>query len=322
MLAPLRHTLPTRLTPLPRLRRARIAASLAAAAALVLSACGGSTPSADPNSSQPAGPIAVVAGENFWGNIIGQIGGRHVQVTSIISDPNADPHEYESDARAAASLARAKFVLENGLGYDDFMTKLLSASPSSGRRVLSVQQILSITGADANPHIWYDTARLPEVVAAVVAELARLDPADSAEFTANGQAFDASLAPILAVIAKIRTKYSATAVAYTERVPGYLVDAAGLKLGVAASFAQAIEDGNDPTPADTTAFDDAIQNKTVKVLLYNGQVTDSETDRIKQQASKAGVPIVGVTETLPGTDADFQTWQLRQATELLTALGG
>jgi zinc/manganese transport system substrate-binding protein len=188
--------------------------------------------------------------------------------------------------------------------------------------VLSVAKILDIGGDDPNPHIWYDTARLPEVSAAIVTELGKRDPADAAQFAANGAAFTASLDPLLAVIASIKTSYAGMPVAYTERVPGYLIEAAGLTLGIPATFAQAIEDGNDPSPSDTAAFDKAITTRTVKVLLYNAQVTDSTTDKIKALATKSGVPIVGVTETLPASDKNFQAWQLRQDQDLLHALGG
>jgi zinc/manganese transport system substrate-binding protein len=266
--------------------------------------------------------VNVVAGENFWGDIISQLGGSHVHVTSIISDPNADPHEYESDAKDAAAIARADLVVDNGLGYDDFMGKLLSASPSSRRDELTVAKVLGIGGDNPNPHIWYDTARLPAVSAALVTELSKLDPSDTAQFAANGASFGASLDPLLATIATIKSKYAGDSIAYTERVPGYLVSAAGLKLGIPASFAQSIEDGDDPNPADTAAFNQAVNRKSVKVLLYNAQVTDSTTDKLKALATKAGVPIVGVTETLPSTDANFQAWQLRQDQELLKALGG
>jgi zinc/manganese transport system substrate-binding protein len=284
--------------------------------AVVVAACGSSGGGSTP------GVVNVVAGENFWGDIVSQLGGAHVHVTSIISDPNADPHEYESSAKNAAAIAKADVVIENGLGYDDFMDKLLSASPRSGRDVLSVAKILSIGGDNPNPHIWYDTARLPAVAAAIVTELSARDPADAAVFAANEKTFVASLDPLLAVITQIKARYAGTAVAYTERVPGYLIDAAGLKLGIPASFAQAIEDGNDPSPADTSAFDDAITSKSVKVLLYNAQVTSPTTDKIKSLATKSGVPIVGVTETLPAGDKTFQAWQLAQDQDLLHALGG
>jgi zinc/manganese transport system substrate-binding protein len=308
---------------MPRVRPVLIAvSSLALTASLAACDSGGKYVAAAPAASVGEGVVNVVAGENFWGNVIAQIGGTHVKVTSIISDPNTDPHSYESDTADAAALARADFVLENGLGYDDFLDKLLAASPRTGRDVLSVQRVLNIVGADANPHIWYDTARLPEVATAISSELAKRDPADAATFAANARVFTASLTPILDVISQIKAKYAGAEIAYTERVPGYLTEAAGLRLGVPATFTQAVEDGNDPSPADTAAFDSAITGRTVKVLLYNGQVTDDETTKIKQLATRSGVPIVGVTETLPPTDHDFQAWQLRQAQELLQALGG
>jgi zinc/manganese transport system substrate-binding protein len=290
----------------------RVVAALLLAAAVALTACS----SIDPVHN---GVVDVVAGENFWGDIIGQLGGPHVKVTSIISDPNTDPHEYESNAKNAAAIARADLVVVNGLGYDDFMNKLVSASPRTGREVLSVQKILGLPD-DVNPHIWYDTARLPTVAAAIVAALSQRDPSAAAEFSANEKTFDTSLDPLLDEISAIKMKYGGTSIAYTERVPGYLVDAAGLKLGIPSSFPQAIEDGNDPSPSDTAAFDQAITSKSVKVLLYNGQVTDAATDKIKKLATSSGVPIVAVTETLPAGDRNFQAWQLRQDQDLHAAL--
>lgn len=285
---------------------------------LLLAACSGS-----PAPSSGTGTtIGVVAGENFWGDIAQQIGGDHVTVTSIIKDPDADPHEYESDAVDAAALASAKLVIENGLGYDDFMTKLLDASPNSDREVVSVQKVLHITGSSPNPHIWYDTARMPEVANAIQQALSTADPANAATYAANAQAFDDSLKPIEQTIATIASKYGGTKIAYTERVPGYLTEAAGLTLGTPQSFTEAVEQGQDPSPAANIAFERAITNRTVKVLLYNGQVTDSETTNIKKLATDAGVPVVAVTETIPATDEDYQSWQLRQARAILTALGG
>lgn len=270
-----------------------------------------------------SGPIRVVAAENFWGNVAAQIGGSHVQVTSIISGPDTDPHEYESSTRNAAEIARAGLVIQNGLGYDDFIGKLLSASSSSSSdKLLRIDEVMSVSGDNPNPHLWYDTAKLPLVASAIAAALGHLDPAHAATFTANAAAFTASLAPLTALIADIKAHYAGIAIAYTERVPGYLVDAAGLRLGVPASFAQSVEDGNDPSASDTAAFDDALRGHRVKALLYNSQVADSTTDKIKSQAVQSGVPVVGVSETIPASDKDFQSWQLRQARELLTALGG
>jgi zinc/manganese transport system substrate-binding protein len=296
---------------------------IAAVAAAVTMAAGCSSSSPAPSSGAAAsGPIEVVASTNVWGDIAKQIGGEHVNVTSIMSDPNADPHEYEADAKTAATLSKSQFVVENGLGYDGFMDKLLAASPNPSRKVLDAADVMQVTGSDANPHIWYDIPKIPDVATAIAEQLGTLDPADAATFTANAKTFTDSLAPINDAIANIKTKYSGAPIGYTERVPGYLVDAAGLKLATPASFAQSIEDGNDPSPADNAGIDKALTDKAIKVLLYNGQVTSPATDAVKQLAAKSGVPVVGVTETLPPTDKDFQAWQLRQITEITTALGG
>jgi zinc/manganese transport system substrate-binding protein len=310
--------------------RLRIAASAGALAvtALMLAACN-STSSTSTSSTTPPGPtssaaapISVVASTNVWGDIAKQIGGDHVIVTSIMSDPNADPHEYEADAKTAAALSKAQFVIENGLGYDDFMDKLLAASPNPSRAVLNAADAMKISGADANPHIWYDISKIPDVATAIADQLAKMDSADAATFSANAKTFTDSLTPINTAIANIKAKYPGAPVGYTERVPGLLVEAAGLTLATPASFAQSIEDGNDPSPADNAAIDAALTDKKIKVLLYNGQVTSPATDAVKQLAQKSGVPVVGVTETLPPTDKDFQDWQLRQINEIATALGG
>jgi zinc/manganese transport system substrate-binding protein len=312
--------------------RPRIAAAVGALAAttLMLAACNSTsstgtsstTPSGSTSGTAAAAPVNVVASTNVWGDIAKQVGGDHVNVTSIMSDPNADPHEFEADAKTAAALSKSQFVVENGLGYDDFMDKLLAASPNPSRVVLNAADAMKISGQDANPHIWYDTAKVPDVATAIADQLGKLDPADAATFTANAKTFNDSLTPINAAIANIKAKYPGAPVGYTERVPGYLVEAAGLKLATPASFAQSIEDGNDPSPADNAAMDAAITNKAIKVLLYNGQVTSPATDAVKELAQKSRVPVVGVTETLPPTDKDFQNWQLRQINEIVTALGG
>jgi zinc/manganese transport system substrate-binding protein len=313
-----------------RIRIGTAALGALAAAAVTLAACS-SGPSNAPSTTSASGsnpsaaashPINVVASTNVWGDITKQIGGDHVDVTSILSDPNADPHQYESDAKTAAAVSKAQFVVENGLGYDDFMDKLLAASPNPNRTVLNAADVMKISGPDANPHIWYDITAVPDVASAITDQLGKLDPADAATFTANAKMFTDSLAPVTAATDNIKTKYPGAPVGYTERVPGYLVEAAGLKLVTPESFARSIENGNDPSVADNAAMDATVTSKAIKVLLYNGQVTSPATQAVRQLAQSSGVPVVGVTETLPPTDKNFQAWQLRQINEITTALGG
>ena len=283
--------------------------------AVALAGCG-SHPS-----SVSSTQVDVVAAENFWGDITRQIGGEHVNVTSVISDPNADPHLYESDAKTAAEVSKARLVIINGLGYDEFMDRLLSASPNHNRAVLTAADVMQISGRDANPHIWYDIVKLPGVASAIAAQLSALDPGDAATFTANAKTFSDSLAPINVAIASIKTKHAGAPVGYTERVPGYLVEAAGLKLATPTSFARAIEDGNDPSPADNMAMDTAVRSKAIKALLYNEQTDSPAVEALKTLARQSGVPIVGVTETLPPADSNFQQWQLAQVNQVAQALG-
>jgi zinc/manganese transport system substrate-binding protein len=285
-------------------------------AAGVLAGCGSSQPPAIP------GVVRVVAGENFWGNVAAQIGGRHVRVTSILTSPTADPHLYESDVADAVAVAEAGLVIQNGAGYDEFLSQLLGATRHPGRVVVTVQDVLGATGLDVNPHFWYDIPRVPEVARAIEAALARLEPGDAGAFAAGLAAFDASLRPVEAVIGEIRRRYPGAPVAYTERVPGYLLAAAGLKVLTPAGFAAAIEDGTDPSPDDTVLMDGLCTGREIKVLLYNAQVVSPVTQHVEALARQARIPVVGVTETMPPSFGSYQAWQLSQAGALLRALGG
>jgi zinc/manganese transport system substrate-binding protein len=266
--------------------------------------------------------VKVVAGENFWGNIAAQIGGPHVQVTSILSSPGTDPHLYESDVASALAVAQARLVIANGAGYDDFMSQLLAATVNAGRVALSVQAVLGAYRPDVNPHFWYDIPRVPRVAAAIEAALARLEPGDATVFAAHLAAFDASLRPVEAVIASIRRRYPGAPVAYTERVPGYLLQAAGLEVVSPPGFAAAIENGNDPSPGDTARMFRLITGHKAKVLLYNAQATSPMTQQVRALARRSGIPVVPVTETMPPSFRSYQAWQLAQATALLDALAG
>jgi zinc/manganese transport system substrate-binding protein len=266
--------------------------------------------------------VRVVAGENFWGSIAAQVGGRHVRVTSIISSPNADPHLYEADVANALAVAEAGLVIENGAGYDAFLPQLLGATRHPGRIVVSAQQVLRAAGPDVNPHFWYDIPRVPRVARAIEAALARLDPRDARVFATNLASFDRSLRPAEAVIARIRRRYPGAPVAYTERVPGYLLAAAGLRVLTPPAFAAAIEDGVDPGPGDTAMMDGLLTGHKVKVLLYNAQASSPVTQHVRSLARQAGIPVVAVTETMPASFHSYRAWQLAQAGALLRALGG
>lgn len=310
---------------------------LSLVAAVLLGACstavtpspslaGGATPPAiGPGSSGGVSPVdvgpplPVLGAENFYADLLTQIGGARVAATSLLNDPNADPHAYESSPQAAAAVADAKLVVVNGLGYDDFMQKLLAASPKASRVVIDVQQLLGLA-ADVNAHIWYDPATMPRVAAAAETALATLEPANAAYFAAREQAYLASLVPLTAKIAELKAKDAGAPVAFTEPVAGDLAQAIGLQVLTPEGFQKAIEDGTDPAPADVAREHDLLTGKKVRVLLFNSQVITPLTTQIHDLAVANGIPVVGVAETLPPQFHSFVDWQLAQMDELGQAL--
>jgi zinc/manganese transport system substrate-binding protein len=279
---------------------------------VLATACGGEP--------QAAGSgLAVVASTNVYGDIAAQIGGAHVDVTSILTDPNADPHLFEPGTRNGLAVSKARLLIENGVGYDDFMGRLANAAPSSDRVVVSVGDALGVHGRDANPHLWYDVPRLPQIAAAIADGLRRADPPHADAYRTGLRRFTRSLRPLDRAVRTIRGRFAGRAVAYTEPVPGYLLDAAVLRNLAPREFTRAIENGTEPSPQAVAAMDDLVRKHRIAVLLYNSQAVSPITARIRAEATTAGIPVVGVTETLP-SGLHFQQWQLRQCRALERAL--
>jgi zinc/manganese transport system substrate-binding protein len=263
--------------------------------------------------------VKVVASTNVYGDIARQIGEPYVSVTSILTDPNADPHLFEPGTRNALAVSRARLLIENGVGYDAFMTRLESATPTGDRVVVTIADALHVSGKDANPHLWYAVPQLGTIATAIANGLQRVDPARAAQYRAGARRFVTSLAPLRREVAAIGTADHGAPVAYTEPVPGYLVTAAGLRNLAPAAFTRAIENGTEPSPAAVSAMTQLVTQHRVRVLLYNNQAVSPITTRIRSAAQRAGIPVVGVSETLP-PHLTFQAWQLRQARALAAAL--
>jgi zinc/manganese transport system substrate-binding protein len=281
-------------------------------AVLGLGACG---PSASPSGTT----IAVLGTENFYADLLAQIGGSRVTASSILNDPSADPHEYEANPATAKLVADSKLAIVNGIGYDDFMEKLLGASPRPDRIVINVQDVLGVKD-DVNVHVWYDPATMPKVAEAATQALAKLDPPNAAYFAAQKEKYLASLKPLNDKISALKAKYSGAPIAFTENVAGYLTDTIGLEVLTPPEFMEAIESGTDPAPADVAEERDLITGHKVRALLYNSQVTSPLTEQIRDLAVKNNVPVVAVAETIPSRFKTFQEWQLAQLDELEKAL--
>lgn len=288
--------------------------SLALASAALVIACSSGT---GPASS---GKINAVAGENFYGDLISRVGGNLVAVTSILSDPNVDPHSYESSTLNAQQVADATLVVENGLGYDAFVDKLIAAAPRSDRKVVDAQKLLGVADG-SNPHIWYDPQTMPKVARAVADAIESLQPASKSTVEANLQTYLSSFAPLTAKISEMKGSFPGLPVAITEPVAGYLITALGWKSLTPEGFAKSIEDGTDPAPVYVAGEQDLLTGHKVKVLLYNSQATSPVTESVKTLAGTSKIPVVGVSETISKPGESFVDWQLAQLNEIEAALG-
>jgi len=271
------------------------------------------------STTSSSGVIHVVAAENFWGSLITQLGGKRVSVTSIVSDPNADPHEYESNTANAIAIANAQFVIINGAGYDTWAQQLIAASNTPHQVVLNVQELINQTG-DANPHFWYSPTYVNETAKAMYQDLVSIDPSHASYYTQQYDALKASLAVYNGRIAEIKQQFGGVKVASTEGIFVYLANATGLDLVSPPAFMEAVSEGNDPPAQSIVQFDQLITNGTVKVLVYNAQTVTPLTQSTKALASQYNIPIVPVTETIQPPDASFQVWMNAQLIILQNAL--
>ena len=298
----------------------RRSAPLALALVAVASGCGRSGSPGAPAARGGGGGLVVVAAENFWGSIAAQLGGGRASVSSIIVNPDTDPHAYEPNARDARALAGAQLVIVNGLGYDAWADRLLAASPLSGRLVLNVGRALEL-GAGANPHQWYSPAHVQQIVDRISAAYERLDPADTSYFAQRRVTFlTAGLARYQALRREIRAEFAGAPVGYSESIFQPLGEDLGLRLMTPYSFAKAIAEGTDVTAQDKRLVDAQVSQRQIKVWIYNSQNVTPDVQRVNALVRAHNIPIVTVTETLAPASASFEQWQVAQLEALRAAL--
>ena len=268
--------------------------------------------------SQAAGaPLAVVAAENVYGDVAAQIGGGDVSATSILDRPNQDPHLFEASASVARALAEARIAVAEGGGYDPWMAALLAASPSPERTTIVVADLMG-KRPGANPHLWYDPATMPRVAGALTAAMILADPAHETAYRGRLAGFHRSLEPLMAKIATMRNRFAGVPVAATEPIFGPMATALGLSMHE-ARFQLAVMNGTEPGASDVAAFEDDLRGRRVHALVTNTQVSNPSVARLVALATSAGVPVVGVTETLPAR-THYQGWMLEELGALEAAL--
>jgi zinc/manganese transport system substrate-binding protein len=265
-------------------------------------------------------PFTVVAAENFWGSIAAQLAGNRATVQSIIVNPDTDPHSYEPTPSDARTMAVSKIAIVNGIGYDGWASKLLDASPWSGRIVVDTGQVLGLQDGD-NPHQWYSPESVHTVIDAIVAALDKADPSARRYFAARELAFESKgLARYNSLRAEIRRSYAGVPVGYSESIFEPLGTSLGLELATPAGFAKAVAEGTDVSAGDLQTVERQLRRRQVKVWVFNSQNVTPDVQRLNGIAKAAHVPVVTVTETLSPATLDFEQWQVAQLGRLRVAL--
>jgi len=302
------------------LRAALATAAAGAAVALLAAGCATTAPGTAAIPGADA-KVAVVAAENFWGSIAAQLGGSHVAETSIVTNPDTDPHSYEATASDARTIAAARIFIQNGIGYDtSWAPKLVAANPSSDRTVITVGNVVGLKDGD-NPHQWYSKTSVYKVIDAITAAYKQAAPGDAAYFDARKSTFEnQDLAQYNQLSADIRAKYAGTPIGASESIVSPLAESLGLTMLTPNSFLKDISEGDDPTAADKTLIDQQISTKAVKVYVYNSQNSTPDVQAQVALARQRGIPVTTVTETLAPAGDSFEQWQVAQLRALEAAL--
>lgn len=258
--------------------------------------------------------IKVVAAENFYGEVAQAVGGDRVEVTSILSNPEQDPHAYEPTADASKVVADGKVVVYTGIGYDDWMSKLLKAdSTAASKEVVAVGSDLLGKKDGDNPHVWYDPTTMPRLAQKLADDYSKLDPDHAKEFQKQANEYIATLAPLRAKVAKLK-QVSPIYIDVSEPVFGYMADALNLKTND-PDFAKAIEDENDPTAAEFAGVQNDIKDKKIKFFVYNTQTESPTVDKIVKLAKDNEIPVIEVTETEP-SGKNYIQWMTEQLDQI------
>jgi zinc/manganese transport system substrate-binding protein len=277
--------------------------------------------SPEPNEELGSGKLRVVAAENFWGSIARQLGGEEVVVSSVIVNPATDPHSYEPTAQDARTMATAQLAIVNGIGYDEWASKLLSANPSDGRVTLDVGDALGLSTGEDPTHQWYSPAGVHATIAAIVADYDKLRPADATYFSRRQEAFEhETLDRYNTLIARIGRRYRGVPVGYSESIFQPLGEALGLRLLTPPGFANTIAEGGEVSARYKQTVDRQVTNREIKVWVFNTQNATPDVQRVNELARAAHIPVVTVTETLAPASATFEQWQVAQLERLQAAL--
>jgi zinc/manganese transport system substrate-binding protein len=300
-------------------RRTTMVIAMIALASILLMAGISVVLSSSNNANASSDKIKVVAAENFWGDLVSQLGGDHIEVDCIVSDPNADPHEYESTTSDAKEFAKANYIIINGAGYDSWAENLISSGTRQDCKVLNVGDLIGVKEGE-NPHFWYSSTYVNQAIEEMKKDLQILDPDHANYYEWQYANLTLSLKGYQDICSEISEKYNGTKIAASAEVVEYIAEATDLDLITSTDFMEAICESYDPSAASIVAFQEQLKSGTVSVLVYSSQTVTPITESMKMLAAEEEIPIVYVTHTMP-VGMTFQEWMYSEYHDLEVALG-
>lgn len=254
--------------------------------------------------------ITVVTSLDFYAETAKAVLGNHGQVITLINQPNMDPHDFEPTTATAKTVAKGQIVISNGLGYDSWLQRLLTANGKSHITNLRVGEDLWHKKEGTNEHLWYDYRTMPKLARRLAKLYSQRDPKHRQAYEANAKAYIRSLKPINRKITALRAQSNHQKVAVSEPVFNYALTAMGYKISN-QHFAKAIEDGTDPSPQDIQKLRTAIRQHKIAFFVQNTQADSKVITNLVKLAKQQHVPVLKVTETLPA-HLTYRQWMLQQ----------
>ncbi|CAI2693294.1 metal ABC transporter solute-binding protein, Zn/Mn family [Apilactobacillus apinorum] len=272
---------------------------------LILTGC-----SASKNDAKKS--IHVTSSVNFYGEVAKNVLGKYGKVTSIINNPNIDPHDFNPASSDAKSVYQANLVIYNGLGYDSWAQKLLSSNKNVDS--INVGSLMGKKTGD-NPHIWYNVATMEKLANELAAKFTKLQPSHKKDFENNAKAYIAKLKVLNTQLADIKKNKINKTVAVSEPVFDYSLTNMGYTVSD-KSFEEATEKDNDPSPKSIREIQNDIKDHKLAFFVYNKQVNSKTVTNLVKLAKQNNVPVVSVTETKPSDEPTYITWMQNQYKEI------
>jgi len=262
--------------------------------------------------------LKIVAAENFYGEVAIAVGGEQVEVTSILNNPETDPHDFEPTPEASKAVHDAKVIIYNGVGYDEWMKKLIDASGDAANKTLiAVGSDVAGKKEGDNEHVWYNPETMPSYAKLLAEKLGKLDPAHSEQYKKQADTYIASLAGFTSLVKELK-QASPVPIAVSEPVFDYMADALNLNV-TDKKFEMAAEEETDPAPADVAQLQNDIKDKKIKMFINNIQASSTTVKNMVDLAAKSRLPVIEVTETLPA-GKNYSQWMIDQLNQIKAAL--